>query len=290
MSAIAFAAAEADFNRALALDPGCVDARRRLISLYAQQGDRRRLPPSSRVLARTAKLDFLELLVWTLARHEPLDAADLADALARAVREDPGRPCVAARAGRVLPATRSSRRSRSTLAPLPSADPEACAARARIALDRGDVGGKPKPYSRRPKAAEDHPVMAQLQGRLALARDDVPAAVRYFRPRSKAAPDDRDTKFGLAQALRLSGQSDDARPFAEAARARIISNGWSRPPDPSTAVTIPRPYRQSRRHALLSTDATRRVLGINLRSDWLRTIRDCVNPSLNFRTNGALAK
>jgi tetratricopeptide (TPR) repeat protein len=54
---------------------------------------------------------------------------------------------------------------------------------------------------------------------LALSRNDADAAVRHFRAALKSAPDDRDTRFGLAQALRLAGQHEAARPHAEYARA-----------------------------------------------------------------------
>jgi tetratricopeptide (TPR) repeat protein len=239
-----FRAAEAQLKRALVLDPGSVDARRRLISLYVQQGRSAEIRAHSRALARTTKLDFLELLVWTLARHEPVDTADLADALARAVRADP-----LDRASQLALAEYTRRLGRldeadRALGPLPATDPEVCALRARVALDRGDVD-EASALLKNAEGSQDHPWIAQLQGRLALARDDAPAAVRYFRAALKAAPDDRDTQFGLAQALRLSGQSNDARSFADAARAQDrlewlvqTARAQNRRNDPATLQTI----------------------------------------------------
>jgi len=213
-----FRAAEAELNRALALDPGCIDARRRLIMLYAQQRRSAEITALAPGLASSERLEFLDLLVWTLARHEPLDRAELAEALGQTVQADPGD-----RASRLALADCLRRLGRldeadSTLAALPTSDLEARSERALVALDRGDDRGADALLGQ-DSHGDDHPSLARLRGRLALGRGDAPAAVRHFRAALEAAPDDRDTQFGLAQALRLTGQPEAARPHAEAARA-----------------------------------------------------------------------
>ena len=104
----------------------------------------------------------------------------------------------------------------STLEPLPQTDLEARIARARIALDRGEVDSVEAllgPGS----GADDGPAVAMFRGRLALIRGDAQTAAAQFRLVLKAAPEDRDAQAGLGQALRLSGESETARPYIQAA-------------------------------------------------------------------------
>jgi tetratricopeptide (TPR) repeat protein len=215
-----FRVAEAELTRALVLDPHCVDARHRLIWLYAQQGRSAELSAQARRLASSEPLDFTELLLWTLARHEPLEADHLAEVMAQAVREDPGD-----RASRLALAEYLRRLGRldeadSALNVLDQTDPETRAARARVALDRGDVrGAEALLGAARDGEDQDHSALARLRGRLALGRSDAPAALRHFRAALKSGPNDRDTEFGLAQALRLAGQPEAAHPHGERARA-----------------------------------------------------------------------
>jgi tetratricopeptide (TPR) repeat protein len=212
-------AAEAELNLALALDPGRVEARRRLIMLYAQQGRSAEVAAHASLLASSEKLDFLDLYAWTLARNPPLDRTEVAEVLGRAVQADPGD-----RASRLALAECLRRRGRldqadSTLDALPLTDPAARAARARVALDRGDGSGA-EALLDADLDGDDLPALARLRGRLALSRRDAPAAVRHFRAALEAAPDDRDTQFGLAEALRQAGQPEAARRHAEDARAQ----------------------------------------------------------------------
>jgi tetratricopeptide (TPR) repeat protein len=213
-----FRAAEAELKRALALDPGCIDARRRLTWLYMQQGRSAEIAAHSLALAKSTKLNFLDLLVWTLARHEPLDTPEVAQVLEQAIQVDAGD-----RASRLALAEHLRRLGRlnqtnSTLASLPPNDLEARAIRARVALDRGDSAGADALLGI-DSESDTHAALGQLRGRLALGRGNASAAVRHFRAALKADPDDRDARFGLGQALRLAGQVDAARPYIQAARA-----------------------------------------------------------------------
>ena len=134
-----FRAAEASLKRALALNRRDLDAHRHLIWLYMQQGRSTEIAEASRALAKSSSPEFMDLVVWTLARHEPLDLVEVALVLARAIEEDPGD-----RASRLALAETYRRLGRldeadRTLDVLPEADPDARASRARVALDRGET-------------------------------------------------------------------------------------------------------------------------------------------------------
>ena len=239
-----FRAAEAELKRALTLSPGSVDARRRLVWLYVQQGRSTEIAAQSRALASSSSPEFMDLVVWTLARHEPLELTDLVEVLTRAIQEDPGD-----RASRLALAEAFRRlgrldRADRALDALPQIDPAARAARARVALDRGD-SGRAEALISSDSDNDDRAALAQLRGRLALGRGDAAAAVHHFRVALQAAPDDRDARFGLSQALRLTGQADAARPHGEYTRAQdrlewLVQNARSpnRRNDPATLQAI----------------------------------------------------
>ena len=108
------------------------------------------------------------------------------------------------------------------LSALPESDPDALAARARMALDRGDEAAADSLLARGPS---DHPGLARLRGRRALARHDADGAVRQFEIARAAEPDDRETLFGLGHALRLAGRAAEAEPLLRAARDQDALSG-----------------------------------------------------------------
>jgi tetratricopeptide (TPR) repeat protein len=243
-------AAEAALTRALTLDPNQSEARRELIKLYAAQGRIPEMDEQFRALSRLTSLSFSDLFLWILRRDEDVGPTTVAEALDRALRADP-----ADHASRLALAENLRRLGRladaeSALRPLPDSDVEARVARARLALDRGDNdqaeallrAASPRyPDS----AGGDHPALARLRGRLALARGDAHAAIRDFRRALEEFPDDRDSHFGLGQALRLADQPEAARPHARAAHDRdrldwLVQN--ARPPsrrgDPKTLRSL----------------------------------------------------
>ena len=84
-----FRAAEAHLKRALALEPGRVQARRQLIDLLALQGRSADLAEHAKAPARSGPMDFSYLYVWTLGRREGLDPAEQTELLEDAVQADP---------------------------------------------------------------------------------------------------------------------------------------------------------------------------------------------------------
>jgi predicted Zn-dependent protease len=208
--------AEAALLESLKHDPKMAEARRGLIDLYAIQGRRGELGAQFRALARQGALTFDDLYLWCLGRRLDVGPAELAAKQEAMLRNEPGDRVTR------LALVESHRRlgrlaeAEAGLAPLPAADPEARAARARVAIDRGAVDEAARILSEGPA---DHPALEKLRGRLALGRGER-SAVDHFRAALAADPEDRDTLFGLGQGLRLSGQASAARPYLEAARAR----------------------------------------------------------------------
>ena len=209
-------AAEAALLRALALDPKLAEARRDLLNVYTVQSRRRELSAQFRELSALGTLSFGDLYHWCLGRRLDVGPAELAAKLERMVQNDPDD-----RSARLALAENLRRLGRlaeaeTALAPMSADDPEARAARARLALDRGTADLAALLLAEGPP---DHPALGRLRGRLALARGDA-SAVGHYRAALAAEPDDRDSLFGLGQALRLAGQSDAAQPYLQAARDR----------------------------------------------------------------------
>jgi tetratricopeptide (TPR) repeat protein len=208
--------AEAALLRALSLDPKLNEARHDLINLYSIQSRRAELAAQFEALAVSRTLTFDELYLWCLGRRTDAGPAEFAARLERMVHNDPeDRPSRLALAEDLRRQGRLDA-AQAALDPLSAADAEARAIRARLALDRGraDVAA-----SLLADGPSDHPALARLRGRLALARGDASAVAAYRRALA-SEPDDRDTLFGLGQALRVAGETDAGQPYLRAARNR----------------------------------------------------------------------
>jgi tetratricopeptide (TPR) repeat protein len=210
------APAESALLRALVKNPRSVEARRALIDLYVIQGRRDDLGGQFKALARSGALSFDDLYLWCLGRRQDIGPAEMTAKLEQMLKNDH-----ADRISRLALAENHRRLGRlaeaeADLAPLGEADPDARAARVRVAIDRGAVDDAGRLLEEGPA---DHPGLARLRGQLALARGDV-AALDHFRAVLARLPDDRDALFGAGQSLRLAGKSAEGEPYLEAARAR----------------------------------------------------------------------
>jgi tetratricopeptide (TPR) repeat protein len=209
--------AEAELLAATRLDPRLVQAHRELIFLYSMQSRRNALGARFRSLSELTPLSFDDVFRWCLTRNTQWEPREIIAAMTRCVRADP-----ADRWSRLALADALRRVGRiddaeAALAPLPEFDSAARILRAEIALDRGDSRAAETLLAGGPA---DHPGLARLRGRTALARHDGPTALQHFRIAAAADRDDRDTLFGLAAALVLTGHEADAVPYLAAARAR----------------------------------------------------------------------
>jgi tetratricopeptide (TPR) repeat protein len=233
--------AEAALRRALELNPALAIARRDLISLYTLQSRRSEIREQFRALAAITDLSFEELYLWCLGRRVDVGPADLASKLERMLRNDPDDRSTRLALAENLRRLGRLENAEQAVAPLAIDDAEVRAAHARLALDRGDVATARNLLAGGPTR---HTALALLRGRLALADGDA-GAVHHYRMALAGNPDDRDTLFGLAQALRLAGEAEAAKPYLQRARDRdqldlLIENArsLSRRQDPTVLQAI----------------------------------------------------
>jgi tetratricopeptide (TPR) repeat protein len=207
--------AEALFLAALALEPKAVQAHRELTYLYNIQHRQDDLDRELSALSELNSLTLDQLVHWGKTRNVVWKPDRDCEELAKFVAADPSD-----RRSRLALADGLRRLNRwdealAALEPLPASDPDAIAARALIALDRGDNEALDRLLADGPR---DHPVLARLRGHRAILRGDFPSAVAHYRRAYDADPTDRPTLQGLANALKLSGDAKAAEPYFEAAR------------------------------------------------------------------------
>jgi predicted Zn-dependent protease len=207
--------AEAALLTALRLDPKLIQAHRELIFIYGMQLRRPELNREFHALSSLTNLKFEEAWHWCLLRNDSWEASEVVPVLARFVAADPGD-----RWSR-LALSENDRRmglvddAESALAGLTADDPEAIAARARIAFDRNDEDRAGRLLASGPA---DDPALARLRGRLALSRRDAREALQHFRKAYAADPESRETLSGLVSALVLLGEERAAAPLREIAK------------------------------------------------------------------------
>lgn len=224
-----FRFAEAELRRALEREPGLVEARRELIYVLGAQLRRPDLHREFTLLSGAASLTPKEVWVWSMSRDlvvwTPGEHADILEAALRADLDD--------KWSRLALAGNYHRQARfaeaeATLAFLPLSDPEACAARADLALDSSGPEAAATVVARGPV---DDPRLASIRGRLALGSGDAGQAVRLFEIALAHAPDLRQNRADLGRALLAAGRPDDAAPYLEAVRAIDAFNNKIRDAD-----------------------------------------------------------
>ena len=218
------------FKAAVRIDPGLVQAHRELIYICGLQLRRAEINAEFRALSTLSDLPFQEVFHWCLLRNESWEPSEAAPMLSKCVAADPGD-----RWSR-LALSENDRRmglldeAESAVAPLAADDPEAIAARARIAFDRHEMDQAQRLLASGP---EDNPVLARLRGRWALSRRDARTALRHFRIAYAADPDSREALFGLIGALQMLGDEQAAAPLRQTAAwrekfASLIQRGASK--------------------------------------------------------------
>ena len=205
---------------ALRLDPKLAEARRSLVFLYGTQGRRVELLEQFAALAAQGPLTFDLVDHWCIAHQEQInEPAKLRSTLERFVENDPEDRMSRLGLARVYRQLGHFDRAKDCLAPLPESDPDARASRAEIEFDRGDMEAVSRLLAEGPA---DHPKLARLRGHLALNRNDGAEAVRCFRLSDAAEPNNGETLYGLAQALRVVGDRTAAEPYARRAEAQRV--------------------------------------------------------------------
>jgi predicted Zn-dependent protease len=207
--------AERSLRAAIALDPTLVQAHRELIYIYGVMLRRPELNAEFLALSRLVPLTYENVFHWCLTRNTVWEPKELTEELQSFVAADPTDRWSRLALAENLRQVGRHEDAEGVLAPLPATDPDSRAIRVRIALDRGDDQAAEALLADGPA---DHAGLARLRGRFALAHRDGPSAVKHFRAAYAVEPDDRDTVFGLGQALVMVGDEAAAAPFLAAAR------------------------------------------------------------------------
>jgi tetratricopeptide (TPR) repeat protein len=205
---------------ALRLDPKAAEARRLLVYLYGTQGRRLELLEQFKALCEQGPLTFDLVHHWCIAHQSQIkEPGELKPALEKFVENDADDRWSRLGLANVYRQLGLFDRAMSCLGHLPDSDPDARAGRAEIEFDRGDLGAVASLLAEGPS---DHAKLARLRGRLALSRDDGARAVEFYQLADKAEPNDRETLYGLAQALRIVGDRAAAEPYARRAEAHRV--------------------------------------------------------------------
>ena len=217
-----FRFAEQSLRAAVRLDPRLIKAHRELIFIYGFQLRRAELAAEFLALSGLTDLRFQEMFHWGMLKNESWEPGEAAGKLAKCIAADPDDRW--SRLGLAENQRRMGRleEAEATLAVLAPDDPEAIAARVRIAMDRSDVEAAEHLMASGPPA---DPTLARLRGRLALSRRDAAAAVRHFRVAYELQPDSREAVTGLMTALVLQGDAKAAAPLREIAATPRLPPG-----------------------------------------------------------------
>jgi tetratricopeptide (TPR) repeat protein len=208
-------AAEAFYRKALAAQPGLIDARRELIYIYGVQLRRREVDAEFRALGKLTPLNHHDLFTWALT-HFTSWRPDIATDLQAYVDADPDdRASRLALVENVLDQPDQEANVLRLLDALPKTDPDALALRVSLALHLGRLD---EARSLLDSGPTQHPALAQFRGRLAMLRNDPAAAVEHFRLALSDQPYDRVSISELARALILAGQPTEAEAYAARAR------------------------------------------------------------------------
>jgi tetratricopeptide (TPR) repeat protein len=227
-----FRTAEALLREAMELDPMQVQAVRELIFILGMQTRRIELDRAFRKLAKVAPLTRDEVFLWCLTRGSVWDSEELVRVMEKVVEADPEDDWSRFALADALANQGMTQRADAELEKIGTRILEAVAVRVKLALDRGDVDEATRLLDLAPKrrledagvtpedSRENAAGIWRMRGKLAILRRDGPAAVDAFEEADRWEPNHRDTIFGLSQALRIAGKTEEAKRYAE--RAQIL--------------------------------------------------------------------
>ncbi len=169
--------AEAQYRRAVELDPKMVAAHRELIYIYGMQLRRHELDAEFKALGELTALNHHDMFTWGIT-HFAAWGPDSAQDLESFIAADPlDRDSRLALAAMLVDRPASAERAEQALAPLPASDPEAAALRIEIKLIQGEIDQATAMLGAAPQEGGR---LASLRGRMALRNGDLTAALRYF--------------------------------------------------------------------------------------------------------------
>lgn len=261
-------AAEAALLEAARLDPQLAQARRELVFMYGMQGRRIDLSAQFKRLVTLVPLTTRELMIWTVSNEDIWINSSIEGDLERYLDADPEDRLSRVALAEVLLRSGDAGRAESVLAPLPDADVDARALRARIALDRAQLDRASTLLEGGPA---DHPVIARLRGQLALRRNDLPGAVEALRTAVRLDPNNQEAVQALALALKRSGLDAEAEPVqAHAERLRALTRllEEARSTEGRTEQTLPKRLARAC-EAIGALDQARAWYGLALQVDVL---------------------
>jgi tetratricopeptide (TPR) repeat protein len=207
--------AEASFRRALAKEPGLIDAHKELIYIYGIQLRKQDVDAEFKAMSRLEQLTHHDLFTWGLTHFTDWDPG-ISVELEAAIKADPGdRHSRLALATLLFDQPDAESRVLAILEPLPCDDPQAAALRVELSLvhGRGEEA-----IALLDKAPRGNAQLARLRGRAALLRNDHAAAIRHFQDALGEASYDRVSISELGKALVLAGDRPAAERYLERAR------------------------------------------------------------------------
>jgi predicted Zn-dependent protease len=207
--------AEDALLRAVRLAPDDPAPRRDLVLLYCMQRRRRELSEQFAALAGLEPLDFHQMMLWSSSLASSWDPSEAAPVLEEFVAADPDdrlSRLTLAEAYRRLDRVDDAR---TTLGPLPTADPEVRAILARIALARGDISEVERLTG---DDADRHPVLARMRAQLDLNRRDLRSATRHLRAAAALDPHNRAVLFQLGDTLLRLGEVEEGRRYLSSSK------------------------------------------------------------------------
>ena len=199
--------AEEAFLEALALDPELAQARLELIYIYGYQSRSEALSAQFAALAARGPLRYSQVFLWSLIRGIQWTPQEIVELLTKAVKADPSDGESRAALADALITLNRFDEAAAALAPMPEDDPDARAARGRLALEVVDVERLRALLEEGPSR---HAGLAMLRGKLALLERDPESAIDAYRIALELIPNDRDALSGLSQALNQSGRTAEA--------------------------------------------------------------------------------
>jgi tetratricopeptide (TPR) repeat protein len=235
-------AAEANFRKALACNPGLIEARKELIYILGMQLRRREVDAEFKALANLIPLNHQELYTWGLTHFHFLFnvwAEDTEEHLESFIVSDPSdRYSRLALATLLLKSTGAEARLKQVLETLANSDPEAAALLIESSFEHGRFE---EAIAMLQDTPADHLKLARIRGRVSLMRGDVAAAIRYFQDALIEEPYNRVILSELGRALTLKGDQSAQRILAQAKHLDDVYdlfNGARRPDRESQAADL----------------------------------------------------